>query len=154
MVYRLKWRVSVHSCSAHASLKHTCTVDIATNYASSLDKHVVACGRYCSRTDGIGISRVPPNLDRVSIGIDEQENQDRVQRPSVDSRQVESHKADEQWKSPYLADHGCESKFVPNLAQVCQDEHRDDCASIRSGQLVQDIGRTHCAQHNTGWSVS
>lgn len=102
-----------------ASLRRTCAVNITADYTSGLDEHIVACSRYCSGPDSIGVPGVPSNLDGMGVGIDEQENQHRVQSPSVDSRKVENHQADEQRKRPNLANHGRKGKLVPYFAQVC-----------------------------------
>lgn len=75
-------------------LERTCAVNVTANYSPSLDEHVVTCSRHCSGPNGIGVPRVPSDLDWMSVGIDEQENQYRIQNPSVDSRQVENYKAD------------------------------------------------------------
>lgn len=153
MVCHLVPEVSFHSllCTLPVYSRHTCTVHIAADYPSSLDEHVVARSRYCSGTNCIGVPAVPSNLDRVGVGINEQENQDRVQGPSVDSRQVESNKTDEQRECPDLADRSCERKLVPHLGQVCQDEHRDDCCGIRYQHRLRITGRTYCVQHSMGW---
>lgn len=78
-----------------ADSRRTCAVNVTADYSPSLDEHVIACGRYCSGPNGVGVPGVPSDLYRMSVGIDEQENQYRIQNPSVDSRQVENYKADE-----------------------------------------------------------
>lgn len=111
-----------------ADSRRTCAVDVTADYSPSLDEHVIARSRYCSGPDGVGVPRVPLDLDWMSVGMNQQENQYRIQKPSVDSRQVDNYKADEKRKRPDLADHSRESKLIPHFAKVCQDEHRDNCS--------------------------
>lgn len=62
----------------------------------------------------------------LTVGIAEQQYEDRVQDPLVDGGQVQRDHGDEQRERPDLAQQGGPGELSPDLAYVGQDQHHDD----------------------------
>lgn len=97
----------------------TSAIYVSRDNATSLNEHIVARSRYRARPDGIGVSRVPADLDRVRVGVGKQQRRDGPHDPAIGIGGVGDIEEDLEGNEPYLSNHGDQCQFAEDFGSVC-----------------------------------